>query len=148
MARDPGRPWPSDRLADLWPHASRLRSAFPIHKAPVMEESLMTFDRAWVLIFALAPLGWMVFEWQRTRRHLALALKGLGLLAIVLALSEPRLTVSETKLAVGVLVDTSASVSQQDLARASQLAANLEKQRGRHWMRVLPFARSIREVAS
>lgn len=108
----------------------------------------MTFDRAWVLVFALAPLGWMVFEWQRTRRHLALALKGLGLLAIVLALSEPRLTVSETKLAVGVLVDTSASVSQQDLARASQLAANLEKQRGRHWTRVLPFARSIREVAS
>jgi Ca-activated chloride channel homolog len=111
-----------------------------------MEESLVTFDRAWILWLAIAPLIWMLFEWRRTRRHAALVLKVLSLIAILLAISEPRLTTSETKMAVAVLVDTSASVSSEDLARASELATSLEKGRGRHWVRVLPFARSIRDV--
>ncbi len=51
-------------------------------------------------------------------------------------------------MAVAVLVDTSASVSPQDLARASQFAAALDKARGRHWIRVLPFARSVRDLAA
>ncbi|MBI3682220.1 MAG: VWA domain-containing protein [Acidobacteria bacterium] len=50
----------------------------------------------------------------------------------------------ETKMAVAVLVDTSASVPQEDLARASELANAIEKARGRHWVRVIPFARSTR----
>ena len=50
-------------------------------------------------------------------------------------------------MAVAVLVDTSASVTPQDLARASKLADAFEKTRGRHWIRVLPFARSVRNVA-
>jgi len=106
------------------------------------------FERAWVLIFLLLPLGWMFFEWQRTRRTLALILKTLAFLAIVLALAEPTLTVPQTKMAVAVLVDTSSSVSPKDLDRASQYAAALDKARGRHWLRVLPFARSVRDLAS
>ena len=104
---------------------------------PSGEESLMTFERAWVLIFLLLPLGWMFFEWRRTRRITALVLKTLAFLAIVLALAEPTLTVPQTKMAVAVLVDTSSSVSPQDLARASEFAAALDKARGRHWVRVL-----------
>ncbi len=107
----------------------------------------MTFERAWVLIFLLLPLGWMFFEWRRTRRITALILKTLAFLAIVLALAEPTLTVPQTKMAVAVLVDTSSSVSPQDLARASEFAAALDKARGRHWVRVLPFARSVRDLA-
>ena len=107
----------------------------------------MTFERAWVLIFLLLPLGWMFFEWSRTPRLAALVLKTLAFLAIVLALAEPILTVPQTKMAVAVLVDTSSSVSPQDLARASEFAAALEKARGRHWVRVLPFARSVRDLA-
>ncbi len=84
-----------------------------------MEESIVIFERAWVLIFLLLPLGWMIFEWRRTRRVTALLLKTLAFLAIVLALAEPTLTVPQTKMAVAVLVDTSSSVSTQDLARAS-----------------------------
>ena len=53
----------------------------------------------------------MLFEWRRTRRTLALALKTLAFMAIILALAEPKLTLPETKMAVAVLVDTSASVS-------------------------------------
>ncbi len=76
-----------------------------------LEESLMTFERAWVLIFLLLPLGWMIFEWRTTRRVVALVLKTLAFLAIILALAEPTLTVPQTKMAVAVLVDTSSSVS-------------------------------------
>src|ERR1700683_4126912 len=107
----------------------------------------MTFDRAWFLAFLLLPLISMLFEWPRTRRTLALALKTLAFVAIILALAEPKLTLPETKMAVAVLVDTSSSVSSQDLARASELAGTLEKARGRHWVRVLPFARSVRNLA-
>ena len=108
----------------------------------------MTFERTWVLIFLLLPLGWMFVEWRRTRRITALVLKTLAFLAIVLALAEPTLTVPQTKMAVAVLVDTSSSVSAQDLARASEFASALDKARGRHWVRVLPFARSVRDLAA
>jgi Ca-activated chloride channel family protein len=112
-----------------------------------LEESFMTFERTWVLIFLLLPLGWMFFEWRRTRRITALVLKTLAFIAIVLALAEPTLTVPQTKMAVAVLVDTSSSVSPQDLARASEFASTIDKARGRHWVRVLPFARSVRDLA-
>ncbi len=52
--------------------------------------------------------------------------------------------INETKVALAVLVDTSASVSPADLERASQLAEAINEQKGRHWMRVIPFARSTR----
>ena len=35
----------------------------------------MTFDRAWVLIFALVPVAWAVREWTSTVRRGALLLK-------------------------------------------------------------------------
>jgi Ca-activated chloride channel homolog len=113
-----------------------------------VEESIVIFERAWVLVFLLLPLGWLVFELRRTRRVTALILKALTFVAIVLALAEPTLTLPQTKMAVAVLVDTSASVSPPDLARASELAAALDKARGRHWIRVLPFARSVRDLTA
>ncbi len=106
----------------------------------------MNFERAWVLIFLLLPLGWMFFEWRRTRRVAGLVVKTITFLAIVLALAEPTLTLPQTKMAVAVLVDTSSSVSPQDLARASEFASAIEKARGRHWVRILPFARSVRDL--
>jgi Ca-activated chloride channel homolog len=112
-----------------------------------MEEGFMIFERAWVLPFLLLPLGWMIFEWRGTRRVTALVLKTLSFLAIVLALAEPTLTVPQTKMAVAVLVDTSSSVSPQDLTRASEFASALDKARGRNWIRILPFARSVRDLA-
>jgi Ca-activated chloride channel family protein len=106
----------------------------------------MTFDRAWVLLLAWIPLAWMVFEWRRTSRRLALALKAISLCAILIALAEPRLSITETKVAVAVLVDTSASVTENDLQHASQIASEIADQKGRHWMRVIPFARTTRTL--
>lgn len=108
----------------------------------------MTFGRAWVLVFTILPLIWLAWEWRKTRRTVALLLKTAGFIAVVLALAEPRLTLPETKMAVAVLVDTSGSVAADDLARASQFVATMEKTRGRHLMRVIPFARSTRNLAT
>jgi Ca-activated chloride channel family protein len=106
----------------------------------------MTFDRSWVLLIAWLPAAWAVFEWRRTQRHLALVLKALSFIAVLLALAEPHLATTETKVALAVLVDTSASVSPVDLERASKLAEAINGEKGRHWVRVIPFARSTQKL--
>src|SRR5690348_9167187 len=90
----------------------------------------------------------MLFEWRRTARKLGLVLKAACFTAILLALAEPRMILQETKVALAVLVDTSASSSPTDLQRASQLAQTMSSARGRHWIRVVPFARSTRDLTS
>ena len=104
----------------------------------------MSFDRAWVLAIAWLPLAWGYLEWRRTSRKLGLALKAATFTLILLALAQPRLNISTTKVAVGVLVDTSASVSTADLERASKIAVDIDSSRGSNAMRVIPFARSTR----
>ncbi len=106
----------------------------------------MTFERSWVLLLALLPLAWAAWEWKRAPRKLGLLLKAIGFAAILAALSEPVMSTLETKTAVAVLVDTSASVSKNDLENASKLLNRLDSERGRNWMRVLPFARGTRAV--
>src|SRR5579872_1458039 len=107
----------------------------------------MTFGHAWVLLFACLPAAWVFWEWRESARRTALVLKAAGITAVLIALSEPRLTVHETKVAAAILVDTSASVTPQDLSRASDLATQIEAARGRRWTRVIPFARSARNTA-
>lgn len=106
----------------------------------------MTFERPLLLIAAVLPLLWMYFELRRTNRKFAVVLKALSFVAILCALAEPTLITSERKMAVAVLVDNSASVSNDDLARATELASSLDKARGRNWVRVLPFARGVHDL--
>jgi len=108
----------------------------------------MSFLRPWVILLGGLPVLWVVWSWKRHSRKAGLLLKGLCFLAILLALAEPILQVHETRLAVGVLVDTSASVSSSDLARAATLAGEILNARGRHWVKIIPFARSTRELAT
>ena len=107
----------------------------------------MTFDRPWALILALLPIVWAAWEWRLSGRRTALLLKAGAFLAIALALAMPRITVYETKVAVGILADTSASISPEDLRSESSWADRLERARGRHWTRVIPFARVTRNAA-
>ena len=104
----------------------------------------MTFDRAWVLALAWIPIAWGYFEYRRTQRKLGLALKVATFTLILLALAQPRLSISTSKVAVGVLVDTSASVTPRDLERASKVASELDDARGSNALRVIPFAGSTR----
>ncbi|MGO9969450.1 MAG: VWA domain-containing protein [Bryobacteraceae bacterium] len=106
----------------------------------------MSFARPWLLIFALAPVCWAVWDWRNSTRRLALALKAASLVAILLALAEPTIHVVESKVAVALLTDTSASLTPADLRTESVLADMLERARGRHSMRVIPFARSTRSA--
>jgi Ca-activated chloride channel homolog len=107
----------------------------------------MTFERPLALLLALLPLAWVAWEWRSSSRRLALGLKAGTFLAIALALALPRLTVYQTKVAVALLADTSASVSSDDLRAESGLADRMDQARGRHWMRVIPFARTTRNTA-
>ena len=104
----------------------------------------MSFDHPWVLLALLLPLGWAAWEWRGSARRLALGLKAAAFVCIVLALSGPRVMVYQTKVAVAVLADTSASVSPEDLARESAIASEVERGHGRHWTRIMPFARGTR----
>ncbi len=108
----------------------------------------MHFDRAWALVAAPVLLAWAMWEWRRTPRRAALAIKTLSLVAIVGALSEPHITLPSSRVALAVLVDTSASVSPSDLERAGKLAAAMDASRGGHWMRVIPFARTTRAATA
>jgi uncharacterized membrane protein len=80
-------------------------------------------------------------------RRVALLLKAATLFCVLLALSMPRITVYQTKMAVALLADTSASVTAQDLKTESALADKIEDGRGRHWTRIIPFARVTRNTA-
>ena len=107
----------------------------------------MTFDRPLALLLAVLPVAWAAWEWRSASRRTGLLLKACALEAIALALALPKITIYQTRVAVAMLADTSASVSSQDLKAESALAAKLESSRGRHWMRVVPFARSTRDLA-
>lgn len=108
----------------------------------------MTFGRAWVLSLVWLPLAWAYFKNTQARRRWALGLKTAALTLILLALAEPNLEISRTRVALGVLVDTSASVSAADLERASRLVAAMDNNRGRNFLRVIPFARATRAPES
>jgi uncharacterized membrane protein len=88
---------------------------------------------------------WYLYGRGSARRSCLLFRTG-TLAAILLALASPHIAVYQTKVAVAVLADTSASVPAEDLQRESALASQVERERGRHWTRVIPFARSTRNA--
>lgn len=106
----------------------------------------MTFEYPWVLLLLVLPFVFLALEWKRTPSHIGLALKTATFLAVILALAAPRLEIDNSKTAIIALVDTSASVSGSDLQRASRLVSDIERAKGRNWLRIIPFARSSREV--
>jgi Ca-activated chloride channel homolog len=108
----------------------------------------MSFSRSWILLFALAPLAWAAWQWTRTSRRLALVLHTLALLAIIGALAEPSLQLEETRLSVVALVDTSVSLTAEDLRKQSERLNDLERAKGRHQFTVIPFASQAREASA
>lgn len=102
------------------------------------------------LAIALMAAEWWIYGRRLARGtrswRLSMALKAAGLAACLIALFAPGLDVPETKLAVGVLVDTSESVAAQDLATATKLVNDLRGAAGRNEVFVYPFARSLRTL--
>lgn len=106
----------------------------------------MTLVHVWLLLLVPIPLAWVAWCWRSSSRHLTLVLKGLSLAAIFAALAEPTITMPETKTGAVVLVDTSGSITRDDLARASSLVAHMERHKHGNWMKVVPFARETRAL--
>lgn len=98
---------------------------------------------------ALLFLEWWLFGRARTlhpwMRRAAFAVKAVAIVAALVSIVEPAMPVDETKMAVAVLVDTSASISDADLARASEITSSIERASGRHITRVFPFGRALRQ---
>lgn len=107
----------------------------------------MTFVHVWMLLVVALPLAWAAFEWSTAAFRLRLLFKSVSFAAVALALSEPSITLPETKIAAVILVDTSASITHDDLARASSMVANMQRQKGRNWMKVLPFSSETRNLS-
>jgi Ca-activated chloride channel family protein len=108
----------------------------------------MNFGHSWFLLLALAPVAWVFIAWQRTARPIPLLLKGLSFATVLIALSEPSITLPHNRTAAVVLVDTSKSVTQGDLARASSLVSQMEGSRGGNWMKVIPFGSHTRALGN
>ena len=106
----------------------------------------MNFDRLWALWLLALPLGWLVWEWRRQPRRTSLVLKAGMVAAVILALSEPSFTYRQRKIAVAVLVDTSASISDADLQRESSLLKQIDGARGSNQVEIFPFARTPRAL--
>jgi uncharacterized membrane protein len=106
----------------------------------------MSFGQPLALLLVLLPVAWAAWDWRSSARRTALLLKAAAFAAIALAIAQPSMVVFESKVAVGVLADTSSSVSADDLQRESSYADRADSARGRNWMRVIPFARSTRDA--
>jgi Ca-activated chloride channel family protein len=106
----------------------------------------MTFDRTWALILLVLPVAWAAWEWRRQPRVAPLLLKFGMVVAVILALAEPTYSYRARKVALAVLVDTSASVSDADLARESSLVKQIDQARGSNEVNVIPFARTPRPL--
>src|SRR6185437_9343485 len=108
----------------------------------------MTFEHPWLLLLAILPVGWCVYEWRKHTRHFALVTKSIMLLTITLALAGPVLKWRETKVALAVVAGTSASLSPQDLAHEQNILMQISSSEGSNELTVIPFARAPREMTS
>ncbi len=106
----------------------------------------MTFGHAWFLILIPLPVLWIALSWRAAIRQVSLVLKGLSFVAIIVALAEPTITLPETKTGAVVLVDTSSSITRDDLARASSFISQMERHKHGNWMTVIPFASQTRPL--
>ena len=82
------------------------------------------------------------------RRTWMLVLKGLSFTAILFALAEPTMMLPETKTGAVILVDTSTSVTRDDLSHGSSVINAIEQHRHGNWMKVVPFARETRSLST
>lgn len=90
----------------------------------------------------LLGLEWWIYG-KRNRMWLKLA----ALAAILAALFGPAMSLFETKLAVTILADTSQSLSKADVDLMGEQIAGIQRARGRHQVRVIPFARNPRALS-
>jgi Ca-activated chloride channel homolog len=105
----------------------------------------MRLEHPWMLFLLSAPVVWMILNWRARSRRRSLMLRVLSLCTLIFALCSPEV-IHRPNMAVAVLADTSASISDGDLKRESDLIHGMESARGDHVIRVIWFARSTGRV--
>jgi uncharacterized protein YegL len=108
----------------------------------------MIFQHPAFLVLACVPLVWMASRWRNSPKRARLVMKALSFAVLLIAFSEPVITLPQTRIAELVLVDTSASIGSAELQRASATAAEIAKRRGRNFVEIVPFENGIRELRS
>jgi len=108
----------------------------------------MRWQYPWVMWLAVPWAAWLVWQLRKFPNKWRLFLRAFALLLVLLALAQPTLRVWETRVAVVAAVDTSRSLTQADLERASTILRALNHARGRHELIVMPFARRPRSLTA
>ncbi len=122
----------------------------PVGTAAGIPESLGVFAEATEMWRWLAIAGALVllYEWWRFGRRQWAWLKWAMAGAVVVALFGPAMDLFETKLGVTILADTSQSLTAEDLEIARARIEEIAGARGRHVVRVTPFARATRALSA
>jgi uncharacterized membrane protein len=133
-------------LPDLAERAWSLPSAAATGIPPVGTRAPESKDLwRWLAICAALVL---LVEWYWYGKRHRPWLKFAAVAAIAVALFGFSLPLSETKLAVTILADSSQSLSGQDLADLREKVSAVVAARGRHQVRVMPFARATRALTA
>src|SRR5579862_8563252 len=91
---------------------------------------IVTFDHPWLLILLLLLPGlWLWMRAQPSSSRLCIALKCVSCAALVIALAGPIVPKQSTKLAVAVLVDTTASMPSESRQRGEAMIRDLIRRR-------------------
>ncbi len=106
----------------------------------------MSFLHPWLLAGPVGLVIWLLVLFPKAKGRVNLSLKMLSFAAILLAFSEPTMTLPQGKTAVATLVDTSSSVRPDELAHASQIVNQIDRARGANWLRVVPFGDGTRAL--
>jgi Mg-chelatase subunit ChlD/uncharacterized membrane protein len=103
----------------------------------------MTFERPiFFALLALLPLVWLLMRKSPGASRLCLALKSLVFIVIVVALADPWAAILTQRLAVTVVMDTSASMPRESVQRGQAILRDLVKKKSSAELRLITFART------
>jgi Ca-activated chloride channel family protein len=105
----------------------------------------MTFERPmFLLLLLLLPLVWLQLRKSPGASRACLVLKSVVFLLLVIALSDPWAQILVQKLAVTVVVDTSASMPRESLERGQAILRDLVAKKSGAELRLITFAEAAR----
>jgi len=106
----------------------------------------MTFNRPiFLLLLLLLPLPWLLLRKTPGASRLCLALKCLAFAALAIALADPWAQLLVQRLAVSVVMDSSASMPRDSLERGQSILRELVRKKSGAELRLITFAEHARQ---
>jgi Ca-activated chloride channel homolog len=105
----------------------------------------MTFERPiFFLLLLLLPVVWLLMRKSPGSSRACLVLKGIVFIVVVIALADPWAAILVQKLAVTVLMDTSASMPRESVERGQAILRDLVKKKSGAELQLITFADSAK----